>query len=112
MTARSAVFPAYPRQRIRMTTRIGNWLLGGNAALVFGFLYLPVLILMVEREGRCFLLPDEGFGLKQGDALLIAGQHSARFALYLTLQNANALDYLLTGKDKRGGWVWQMLFSR
>lgn len=47
MTTRSAVFPAYPRQRIRLTTRIGNWLLGGNAALVFGFLYLPVLILIV-----------------------------------------------------------------
>ena len=47
MTTRSAVFPAYPRQRVRLTTRIGNWLLGGNAALVFGFLYLPVLILII-----------------------------------------------------------------
>ncbi len=47
MTTRSAVFPAYPRQRVRMSTRIGSWLLGSNAALVFGFLYLPVLILIV-----------------------------------------------------------------
>jgi spermidine/putrescine transport system permease protein len=47
VTTRSAVFPAYPRQRVRLTTRIGNWLLGGNAALVFGFLYLPVLILII-----------------------------------------------------------------
>ena len=47
MTTRSAVFPAYPRQQVRLTTRIGNWLLGSNAALVFGFLYLPVLILIV-----------------------------------------------------------------
>ena len=47
MSARSAVFPAYPRQQVRLTTRIGNWLLGGNAALVFGFLYLPVLILVI-----------------------------------------------------------------
>ena len=47
MTTRSAVFPAYPRQQIRLRTRIGNWLLGTNAALVFGFLYLPVLILIV-----------------------------------------------------------------
>lgn len=31
----------------RIATRIGNWLLGGNAAIVFGFLYLPVLILIV-----------------------------------------------------------------
>ena len=47
MTTRTAAFPAYPRQKVRLTTRIGNWLLGTNAALVFGFLYLPVLILIV-----------------------------------------------------------------
>lgn len=43
----SAKFPAYPRQQVRLATRVGNWLLSGNAALVFGFLYLPVLILVV-----------------------------------------------------------------
>lgn len=47
MSTRSAVFPAYPRQQVRLRTRIGNWLLGTNAALVFGFLYLPVLILIL-----------------------------------------------------------------
>lgn len=47
MSTRSAVFPAYPRQQIRLRTRIGNWILGANAALVFGFIYLPVLILII-----------------------------------------------------------------
>jgi spermidine/putrescine transport system permease protein len=47
VTTRSAVFPTYPRQQVRVATRIGNWLLGTNAGLVFGFLYLPVLILIV-----------------------------------------------------------------
>jgi len=47
VSARSAAFPAYPRQRVRLMTRIGNWVLGGNAALVFGFLYLPVVILII-----------------------------------------------------------------
>jgi len=47
VTARSAVFPVYPRQQVRWRTRIGNWLLGANAALVFGFLYVPVLILII-----------------------------------------------------------------
>jgi spermidine/putrescine transport system permease protein len=41
------VFPVYPRQQVHLRTRIGNWLLGANAALVFGFLYLPVLILVI-----------------------------------------------------------------
>jgi spermidine/putrescine transport system permease protein len=47
VSTRSAVFPTYPRQQVRFRTRIGNWLLGANAALVFGFLYLPVLVLIV-----------------------------------------------------------------
>ncbi|NJN44739.1 MAG: ABC transporter permease [Anaerolineae bacterium] len=36
-----------PRPKARVSTRISNVLLGTNAALVFGFLYLPVLILIV-----------------------------------------------------------------
>ena len=43
----SAKFPVYPRQQVRLTTRIGNWLLSANALLIFGFIYLPVLILIV-----------------------------------------------------------------
>lgn len=42
--------PAVARQQVRqmrLTTRVGNWLLGTNAALVFGFLYLPVIILII-----------------------------------------------------------------
>ncbi|MCI0551924.1 MAG: ABC transporter permease [Anaerolineae bacterium] len=42
--------PAVTRQQVRqmrVTTRIGNWMLGTNAALVFGFLYLPVVILII-----------------------------------------------------------------
>jgi spermidine/putrescine transport system permease protein len=47
VSTRSVAFPAYPRQQVRLRTRIGNWLLGTNAALVFGFLYLPVVILII-----------------------------------------------------------------
>jgi spermidine/putrescine transport system permease protein len=43
----SAQFPVYPKQKVRFTTRIGNWALGTNAALLFGFLYLPVAILII-----------------------------------------------------------------
>jgi spermidine/putrescine transport system permease protein len=37
----------YPRQKVRIATRVSNWLLGMNAALLFGFLYLPVVILII-----------------------------------------------------------------
>ena len=43
----SAQFPVYPRQKVRLGTRVGNWLLGTNAVLLFAFLYLPVVILIV-----------------------------------------------------------------
>ncbi len=43
----SAQFPVYPKQKVRFSTRVGNWVLGANAALLFGFLYLPVAILII-----------------------------------------------------------------
>jgi Trk K+ transport system NAD-binding subunit len=73
---------------------------------------LPAVVLMIVRSGQSFLLPDDEFTLMAGDALLIVGQHAARFALHLTLQNANALDYILTGLDRRGGRLWQFLFGK
>lgn len=42
-----STFPVYPRQKVRFGARVGNWLLSSNAALVFGFLYLPVFILII-----------------------------------------------------------------
>lgn len=67
---------------------------------------LPVVVLMVVRQGQSFLLPDDGFMLKAGDALLLVGRHAARSALNLTLQNVNVLNYILTGQDRRGGRLW------
>jgi voltage-gated potassium channel len=73
---------------------------------------LPAMVLMIVRRGQTFLLPGDEFSLKANDALLIVGQHAARSALYLTLQNANALEYVLTGRDRRGGRLWQFLFRK
>ena len=73
---------------------------------------LPVVVLMLVRDGKSILLPDDEFALALGDSLLLGGRHETRSILNLTLQNANALEYLLTGQDRRGGRVWQLLFSR
>jgi len=43
----STNMPVMPRPQVRFGTRLGNWLLGTNAALVFGFIYLPVVILII-----------------------------------------------------------------
>ncbi|MFN3491583.1 MAG: ABC transporter permease [Anaerolineales bacterium] len=85
-------FPAYPRQKIRFTTRIGNWLLGANAALVFGFLYLPVIILIIfsfndTRSVAVF----SGFStewyvrLSQNTELLAAARNSLLVGLITTI---------------------------
>jgi hypothetical protein len=58
---------------------------------------------MIVREGQSFLFPEGEFLLKAGDALLLAGRHVARTMLHLTLQNTNALDYIVTGKVRRKG---------
>ncbi len=50
MTAETlTAIPSAPRAvpRKRLAVRLGQWALGSNAALIFGFLYLPVLILIV-----------------------------------------------------------------
>ena len=92
MTTRSAVFPAYPRQRVRFTTRIGNWLLGGNAALVFGFLYLPVLILIIfSFNNTRSVAVFTGFStewyrsLAQNEELLDAARNSLLVGLITTI---------------------------
>jgi voltage-gated potassium channel len=72
----------------------------------------PAIVMMVERGEETYLLPGDDFMLNAGDAVLIAGQHFVRSALNLTLQNANAMHYVLTGEDRRGGWLWQFLFGR
>lgn len=83
MSTRSAVFPTYPRQQVRLRTRIGNWLLGTNAALVFGFLYLPVLILVIfsfnaSRSVALFtgFSTEWYLALAQNDELLDAARNS------------------------------------
>lgn len=74
--------------------------------------HLPVLALMLQRNGDTLLLPAESVALEAGDRLLLAGRRRARQALELTLSNTNMLEYVLTGEEQLGGWVWQRLFRR
>jgi Trk K+ transport system NAD-binding subunit len=70
---------------------------------------LAVEVLLIERGGVYFLLPDEDFPLAVDDQLLLASSLSARRSLELTLQNLNELEYVLTGRDHAGSWLWQKL---
>jgi spermidine/putrescine transport system permease protein len=92
VSARSAAFPVYPRQQVRLRTRIGNWLLGTNAALVFGFLYLPVLILIIfsfnnTRSVAVFtgFSTEWYLSLAQNEELLDAARNSLLVGLITTI---------------------------
>src|SRR5690606_11038238 len=82
----------YPRQKVRLGARIGSWLLGTNAALVFGFLYLPVLILIIfsfndTRSVAVFtgLSTDWYTRLSQNNELLAAARNSLQVGLITTI---------------------------
>jgi spermidine/putrescine transport system permease protein len=92
VSTRSVAFPTYPRQQIRFRTRMGNWLLGANAALVFGFLYLPVLILIVfsfnaSRSVALFtgFSTEWYISLAQNEELLDAARNSLLVGLITTI---------------------------
>jgi spermidine/putrescine transport system permease protein len=77
---------------VRLTTRIGSWLLGTNAALVFGFLYLPVLILIIfsfnnTRSVAVFtgFSTEWYLSLAQNEELLDAARNSLLVGLITTI---------------------------
>jgi spermidine/putrescine transport system permease protein len=87
-----AKFPIYPRQQIRLSTRIGNWLLSTNALVVFGFIYLPVLILIVfSFNNTRSVAVFSGFStewysaLARNDQLLDSARNSLLVALITTI---------------------------
>ena len=50
--------------------------------------------------------------LAAGDEILFAGRLRARRSQQLSLANVNVLDYVRTGRDLPGGWIWQRLTQR
>ncbi len=88
----STRFPVYPRQQQRRANQVGRWLLGANAALVFAFIYLPVLILIVfsfnnTRSVALFTgFSTEWYtSLAQNEELLDAARNSLLVGLVTTV---------------------------
>jgi spermidine/putrescine transport system permease protein len=82
----------YPRQQQRRAGRFGKWLLSANAALVFAFIYLPVLILIVfsfnnTRSVALFTgFSTEWYtSLAQNEELLDAARNSLLVGLVTTI---------------------------
>ena len=63
--------------------------------------------LYLQRGGAATPLPDPATPLAAGDQVLFAGTADARDAQWTMLRNVNVRDYVLTGVESPGGWVWQ-----
>ena len=96
-------------------TAASNWLGHDGASLPLSALLadpaerelqLRCVPLLLRREGSERLVPPGGDELQAGDEILFAGAHEARARQELILQNANALAYVLTGREAHSGWLW------
>ena len=67
---------------------------------------------LTRMDESTVLLPHAHAAVQTGDSLLLVGRDSARQDLELTLNNENTLDYVLSGREIPGGWVWEWLTSR
>lgn len=70
---------------------------------------LPCIPLLMVRAADTTVTPGDDIILQPGDHILFAGQRGARDAQWLTLSNINTRDYVLTGRDIPGGWVWEKI---
>ena len=70
---------------------------------------LPIVPLLVERDADSLLLPNETLVLQAGDRLLFASTLAARRDLELSLNNANELDFVLTGHENSGSLLGRLL---
>jgi Trk K+ transport system NAD-binding subunit len=68
--------------------------------------------LYLARGDKAFVLPAEDLILEAGDEILFAGTAEAREAQWPMLRNLNVRDYVLTGIEAPGGWLWQKLRAR
>ena len=70
---------------------------------------MNAITLLIERNSQLFLLPDDEFMLIAGDQLLVASPLAAQRNFEFTVRNANELDYVLSGSEESGSWLWRRL---
>ncbi|MEL0586451.1 MAG: NAD-binding protein [Candidatus Thiodiazotropha sp. (ex. Lucinoma kazani)] len=73
---------------------------------------LPCIPLMLFRHNDYFLLPEEDMKVQKDDHVLFCGALYAENRMDWTLQNENALNYILTGEARQEGWIWRRLRKR
>ena len=73
---------------------------------------LPLEAVFLSRDDGDILCPDDDIALEMGDRILLAGRDRMSRMVRSALENDRILEYLLTGEDRRYGWVWQRWHAR
>ncbi len=60
---------------------------------------LACKVLMITRDKKQFLVPDDDFCIKNGDQILLCGLRGSSYWIYWTLENDNVLRYILDGSN-------------
>ena len=102
--------PALYRRLMRGETITIDQLLRSHANR-HEFLACEVLYL-VRDDDDDLGIPAANTPVRAGDELLLAGRPGARGRFSLNLTNEHSLNYILTGTDLPGGWVWEKLSQR
>ncbi len=74
---------------------------------------LEAAVLYLRRDDDDHIIRPSGDEvIRPGDRLLMVGLPAAKRDFALTVTNGHTLDYVLTGADRPGGWVWEWLAER
>jgi Trk K+ transport system NAD-binding subunit len=73
---------------------------------------LACVPLMLHRDGKDVLLPEDGITLQPHDRLLFAGNPRAKSRISYTVSTPEALHYTLTGTRPPSGTLWKWLSRR
>lgn len=68
---------------------------------------MPIIPLLLKRNGKANLLPSLDISLETSDRLLMCGAYRTSQDLQWATQNENVLHYLLTGEEVSGGNLWR-----
>jgi hypothetical protein len=66
----------------------------------------------IRRQGECMMLPADSEPVMLDDDILCCGTERAENLLSATMNNADTLDYLVTGRDPARGYFFQWLERR
>ena len=69
-------------------------------------------MVFIRRQQEDILFPPNALPLAMGDRMLLAGRDGEAARLRAVLENDERLEYVLTGRDRQQGLIWQWLEGR